>query len=378
MIKRFTAIFKTEDRIFGLDLMRFFAIILVILGHSRWMTASFPKPLRAVLYGSGILGVELFFVLSGFLIGGILLKQFEKNNYSLSFGDIKNFWMRRWLRTLPNYYFILLVYIALYFNEIPDIIWRYFFFLQNIWNTPPNFFEESWSLCIEELSYLISPLILALAAYLFKSAKNINKSIFVWVSIFLIIIITILRAYYSVFFLQEGYKWSHDFREVGLIRLDAIYFGFIVAFIASKYRNYYEKTKVFTFIIGVMGIAALMVFQKNLTEVNPNLFLNTFFTSFLSIAIALTIPFLASIKTFKFQFIAKPITAVSIISYSLYLINNGVVAAMFFKSSNGGEGWTTSFAFDMYILYWFLCLFISTLIFVFFEKPITDLRNRFK
>ncbi len=200
MIKRFTAIFKTEDRIFGLDLMRFFAIILVILGHSRWMTASFPKPLRAVLYGSGILGVELFFVLSGFLIGGILLKQFEKNNYSLNFGDIKNFWMRRWLRTLPNYYFILLVYIALYFNEIPDIIWRYFFFLQNIWNTPPNFFEESWSLCIEELSYLISPLILALAAYLFKSAKNINKSIFVWVSIFLIIIITILRAYYSVFF----------------------------------------------------------------------------------------------------------------------------------------------------------------------------------
>jgi hypothetical protein len=54
------------------------------------------------------------------------------------------------------------------------------------------------------------------------------------------------------------------------------------------------------------------------------------------------------------------------------------VAAMFFKSSNGGEGWTTSFALSMYILYWFLCLFISTLIFVFFEKPMTDLRNRFK
>ena len=157
MYKRFADIFKTENRILGLDLLRFVAIVLVVMGHSRWIVeATFPNPLKVLLHGSGILGVELFFVLSGYLIGGILLKQFQKNNFSLSFEAIKTFWIRRWLRTLPNYYLILLVYFIVFYMQKPDAMWRYLFFLQNIWNHPPYFFEESWSLCIEEISYLIS------------------------------------------------------------------------------------------------------------------------------------------------------------------------------------------------------------------------------
>jgi len=384
MYKRFAYIFKTENRIFGLDLLRFFAIILVVLGHSRWMIeGTFPKPLKALLHGSGILGVELFFVLSGYLIGGILLKQFQKNNFSLNFEGIKTFWMRRWLRTLPNYYFILLVYFIVYYLQKPDAMWRYLIFVQNIWNHPPYFFEESWSLCIEEISYLISPLILALSAFVFGKNGKGNDSHFLYVSIGLIVFVTMLRMIYSTYFLpnyvhEPDFKWSYQFREVALIRLDAIYYGFIAAYIAYKNKDFWNKNKVLLFVVGMLGILLLMALQKTITEGNLNLLSNTFFFTFLSISIAFIIPYLSEMKTIKLQFIAKPITAISIISYSLYLINGGLLAENFKQYTNAGQGWNFMQALGVYLFYWFLCLTLSTLIFVFFEKPMTDLRNKFK
>ena len=378
MYKRFADIFKTENRILGLDLLRFVAIVLVVMGHSRWIVeATFPNPLKVLLHGSGILGVELFFVLSGYLIGGILLKQFQKNNFSLSFEAIKTFWIRRWLRTLPNYYLILLVYFIVFYMQKPDAMWRYLFFLQNIWNHPPYFFEESWSLCIEEISYLISPLILALSVFIFGKNGKGNDSHFLYVSIGLIVFVTILRLIYSAYYIpnhinEPDFKWSYQFREVALIRLDSIYYGFIAAFIAYKNKEFWVKNKLLLFVIGLLGIIALMIFQKNITDSN------TFFFTFLSISIACILPYLSEYKTAKLPFISKPITAVSIISYSLYLINGGLIAENFKRFSNAGEGWNFPQALGVYLLYWIICLTLSTLIFVFFEKPMTDLRNKFK
>jgi peptidoglycan/LPS O-acetylase OafA/YrhL len=384
MYKRFADIFKTENRIFGLDLLRFVAIVLVVMGHSRWIIeATFPNPLKVLLHGSGILGVELFFVLSGYLIGGILLKQFQKNNFSLSFEAIKTFWIRRWLRTLPNYYFILLVYFIVFYLQKPDAMWRYLFFLQNFWNAPPTFFEESWSLCIEEISYLISPLILAFSAFVFGKNGKGKDSYFLYVSIGLIMFVTILRFIYSTYFLPNNihdidFKWTRHFREVALIRLDAIYYGFIAAYIAFKNPTFWKQNSVILFSIGLVVMVFLMVFQKTIVDEHQSLLTNTIFFTFLSISIACILPYLSEYKTAKFSFIAKPITAVSIISYSLYLINGGLIAENFKRFSNAGEGWNFPQALVVYVFYWFICLTLSTLIFVFFEKPMTDLRNKFK
>lgn len=376
MFKRFTGIFKTENRIFGLDLLRFTAIILVVMGHSRWMTASFPQMLRTILYGSGILGVELFFVLSGFLIGAILLKEFEKNGFSLNFPSIKNFYIRRWHRTLPNYYLILLVYILFFFTDKPGSIWRYFFFLQNVWNHPPHFFEESWSLCIEEISYFVTPLLLAFSARYFSKKGKGSQQHFLYASVGLIVVFTILRMIYSIYFLQSGYQWTYNLREVALIRLDAIYYGFVAAYIAAKYADFWKKISVPFFILGIGGILTLMGFQKNIVDEHPGLISNTFFFTFLSIAIACILPFLSGMESTKLKFLAKPITAVSIISYSLYLINGGLLAGAFKRYSHAGAGWVFPQAFIIYVMFWILCLSLSALIFVCYEKPMTDLRNK--
>jgi peptidoglycan/LPS O-acetylase OafA/YrhL len=121
-----------------------------------------------------------------------------------------------------------------------------------------------------------------------------------------------------------------------------------------------------------------MALQKNITEVHKGLLANTFFFTLLSISIAFVIPYLSAIKNIKSNFIAKPITAVSVISYSLYLVNGGLIAEKIKHYSNSGEGWSFIQASLIYLFYWFFCLFLSAIIFVLYEKPMTDLRNKFK
>ena len=89
---------STSKRNFGLDLVRAIAILLVLITHIG-LKSDYVGGLEI-----GNLGVEFFFVLSGFLIGGILIKDFS--NGGVNIPVIANFWIRRWFRTLPVYYLV--------------------------------------------------------------------------------------------------------------------------------------------------------------------------------------------------------------------------------------------------------------------------------
>lgn len=378
----FKGLFQSEGRIFGLDLLRFLAIVLVVLGHSRWMIQTFPKPIKVMLHGSGILGVELFFVLSGFLIGGILLKTYEKNGHFLKFSDIQEFWIRRWFRTLPNYILILFVYMYLYWDSKPADVWKYFLFIQNAFTYPPHFFEESWSLAIEEISYLLSPLVLALFTIIVGFFRPANSWWFLWMSLILIALITLLRYYFSVTQLplymdMPRYSWQYNLREVALIRLDSIYYGFVAVFISKHFSKAWVQTKHITAIVGLAGVLALMAFTGPILEQNTSDFKNTIFFSLLSISIGLLLPYLSEMKNAPIKVLAAPITFVSIVSYSMYLINGGIVSwqmKLFFEE---GKDMSALQMTGVYALYWIICLGLSALIFVVYEKPFTTLRDKF-
>ena len=139
-----------------LDLCRALAILLVMLSHGRVFLRS-AMPWAEYFRFGGFLGVELFFVLSGFLIGGILIRLSRQGGTHWLGG----FYARRWFRTLPNYYLFVLINILLvWWGTRPgelDEVWKYLVFIQNLFGPHPLFFPEAWSLAVEEVFYLFIP-----------------------------------------------------------------------------------------------------------------------------------------------------------------------------------------------------------------------------
>ena len=151
---------KNYNRNYGLDTLRSIAIILVFMAHYTWLT---DQTLFGPLGHMGGVGVDLFFALSGYLIGNQIFSALKSHeNFSLPI-----FYARRLLRTLPNYFFVLGIYFLLpIFREKPLItpLWKFITFTQNF-GLSSSAFSHAWSLCIEEQFYLLLPLIALFLIY---------------------------------------------------------------------------------------------------------------------------------------------------------------------------------------------------------------------
>src|SRR5580700_619224 len=154
-----------------LDALRGLAILLVIFHNA---SEKFPALHLQGLFANGWMGVDLFFVLSGFLITGILL------DTKLSEGYLKNFYARRCLRIWPLYYsviFFMFVVLPFLSRSEGHIIfeksspwWAYPLFLQNFLISPistaaAGALGVTWSLAIEEQFYLVWPWIVKFCSY---------------------------------------------------------------------------------------------------------------------------------------------------------------------------------------------------------------------
>ncbi|MDP3856965.1 MAG: acyltransferase [Stagnimonas sp.] len=144
----------TPPRYHGLETLRALAILLVFMYHYQVFVS------REATFGWGSeigwIGVDLFFVLSGYLIGNQIFSGLRRGR-SLS---LKHFYARRLLRTLPNFYVVLALYFlfpVLMGGKEPPPLWRFLSFTQNIGLQPGTAFSHAWSLCIEEQFYLLLP-----------------------------------------------------------------------------------------------------------------------------------------------------------------------------------------------------------------------------
>ena len=230
-----------HKRIFGLDLLRFAAIMCVLLAHTAGFI-SYGNTLNVIANYGAILGVEFFFVLSGMLIGTIIIKTHVMEKIT-TFSSVNVFWIRRWFRTLPNYYLMFLVYFVMdfFFEHIPNIDglkWAsYLLFLQNA-VTPENntFYGVAWSLCIEEWFYLLFPLLLILIQGFFK-----KKSTSLLIAIFVFMVLPLLVRAILVF--TSNIEWDAGFRKMLFIRLDGIAIGVLSAFINYYFSDFWTKNK---------------------------------------------------------------------------------------------------------------------------------------
>jgi peptidoglycan/LPS O-acetylase OafA/YrhL len=362
------------NRIFGLDLLRFFAIMFVVLGHSKILI---PDQYD-VYVGKTILdGVSIFFVLSGFLIGQILIKQINAGN--TSWRALLHFWSRRWLRTLPVYFFVLIFLLLYTFDlkpeRIPDDWYKYFFFLQNFFVIQPSFFNESWSLSIEEWFYLIIPFLIFLFLYFFP--KKI-KAVILFVIFATIIFVLVYRYYlYLDFKILNEKNFYLDMLTQVFPRLDGIMLGVFAAFIAVYYSHIWKK--IAKFYVFILMFLSLYLFKQFVSDYN-GVFHCVWMPLIKSIAVFFMLPYLSNLKLKKINMIAKIITLISVISYSLYLVNRTIVIDIVFKylihdnllkSHEFGDYWVIE-----YILFWIVCIVFSFLMYRFIETPFLKMRKK--
>ncbi len=172
-------------RVPELDGVRGLAILMIVVYHYGFGSIGNDAGRFTALLGGGLSlfwsGVDLFFVLSGFLIGGILIDHRRSGNY------FRTFYTRRICRIVPIYYLWMILFLVLaeatlalkrdylgwhgtLFFPLPDFPqWGYFLFMQNLPMAKGDTFCSpwicaTWSLCIEEQFYLLMPLMVWLVS----------------------------------------------------------------------------------------------------------------------------------------------------------------------------------------------------------------------
>ena len=286
----------------GLDVVRALAISLVLVSH-------FIDSLNF----TGIYGVELFFALSGFLIGGILYRMLVAAP-RWSSGEVKRFWLRRWWRTLPNYYLFLVVFSVFHaWTSVlpgPGGFAPFLVFCQDLLGMKSPFFSVSWSLCVEEWFYLFFPVCILL----FTALRCSKRNAFVCTTLLFLLFPPALREW--MFAAND----PESVRLMTLPRLDAIFYGVATAFAVARFRVP-ASWRAGLLAAAAVGLTALAVYEHHCFEDGRMIpFYRAAFV-LLPLCVSLALPFFESVVTLprSLQVFAAPITKLSLWSYSIYL-----------------------------------------------------------
>jgi peptidoglycan/LPS O-acetylase OafA/YrhL len=225
-----------QDRIYYLDLLRALAIMLVFTGHT---VLSYGSPAMLAPLQFGGTGVDLFFLLSGWLIGSQLFAEQKK----FSNIDVKRFWIRRWMRTMPAYFVVLLATLAQLYvtkDQVANTL-PYFFFIQNYFY-PLEYFSISWSLSVEEQFYLtVAPLIFVISR--FRPSAQLG------ILLTLLLLPTVFRAL----------GWFTNTSETH-VRWDCCLMGVLLAHIHYKHRQHWDACKKYAGPMLIVGTVIYLAF----------------------------------------------------------------------------------------------------------------------
>ncbi len=365
MLNILRAEINNPKRVYGLDVLRALAVFIVVYEHGNFILEKVSPTLASIPI---IDGVDLFFVLSGFLIGGILLRGLATEE-KIGFSFVKKFLVRRWFRTLPNYFLflalnVLLIALGLANGFINKYIITFFVFMQNFFKPYDFLYWESWSLSIEEWFYLLFPIGILICSFFMKN----RKALFLFLTIAMILFSTAVRFYKARNAGSFDYEiWDFWIRKLVPCRFDSIGFGLLAAWIHFYYNDLWVKSKWICFFVGAVLFGIVLNYNFN----NSPYFACTTYFTVSALAAMFLLPLAEQEKTGSGKF-AKAVICLSIISYAVYLTNLGIAAALIVNNTHYWEhGWL------YYFLYWTGTLVFSALVYNYFEKPITNLRERF-
>lgn len=305
------------QRVFGFDVVRAIAILLVLVAHltggAAYLLAIEQHELWHLLPSMGFLGVEMFFVLSGFLIGRIILQIAASNPSPRDWGI---FLKRRWARTIPLY----AIWVAgLAICAPPEtqalrtVLEVATFTHALAWsNTNTAWFGISWSLAVEEWFYLLFVLTVAGIA-----AMSRRHAVAVACVLFLLLP---LAARFTV----TG-EWDATMRKVTVLRLDAIAYGVAAAILWTRLRS---VRTTYAIPLAVLGISLLVVLLNVVAAMALMPVARVFAFNVASIGAALCLPAVAA-WGIAGQAWSIPVTWLSTRSYGLYLSHYPIMQATF-------------------------------------------------
>lgn len=378
------------SRLFGIDFLRAMAILLVVFAHSTTMIVEF-RPFSLVslpFVTAGYLGVEVFFVISGFLIGSILIKTLERYktfNPKLLF----HFYARRWMRTIPTYFLAVTVFFAIRgwhrnepFSENLWLLIRYLTFTQNIAGTDQTF-GIAWTLAIEEWFYLVFPVSLLLLGLLLKKHKRIlekvsrgwmafvirPKFIVLFTVIIYVVIGNVLRL--AVYFYNPDSPWLLSLQST-FMRIDAIPYGVLSSWIVFYYRDALRarvlRWSLFSFVIGFVGSGYYLMYLDPLHQY-PFLSKTLFYT-YTDVSLAFGVLYFTTIGKPR-PSIHIPIALIAHMSYSLYLFHFIILYLL-------ATIWKLEPGVPTFLTYWILTFLLSIVVYFYVESPMTAMREKFR
>lgn len=366
------------NRIYGLDIVRAAAILCVVYVHGFFLLGGAVPQQWLKYMGLPIPdALSVFFVLSGYLIGGILIRYLERSTASVA--NLHRFWIRRWCRTLPNYYLILVV-LTVYHTQVSGLdlasVWKYFFFLQNVDTPHPPFFAEAWSLAVEEWFYLLVPILLFVGVRAGLSVKQAVLGI-----VLLVIVASLAVRGYRYYFTGITSITELDLilRKQVVTRMDSLIWGVLGAAIHYYYGDLWRWRPRLTFAAGIamLTLHNLLFSYRTALGLSLNLYYCVFSFSLVAVGALLILPFLSGIRHGKGR-IHRWVTVVSITSFSMYLIHLNLVQFILVPASIKVLDLSLAplpLALLKLSLYWTYTLLGSVLLYKYFEMPTTALRR---
>ena len=273
-------ILSSESRNSAVDVMRAIAILGVVIFH---FNNSLPY---------GYLGVDLFFVISGFLVSGLLTRKFLENE-RINFGQ---FFLQRGFKILPSYFAFLLIgnvlAFYLYRHSDPSQLmeaseWKkYIFFYKNFSMQPlHSTFDQAWSLCVEEHFYLVLPV----TFIVLQISGGGKKQLFTLTS--LAIASGIIFKVLSFFFSHSG---DTAFKTYN--RMDGLAWGMLLNLIITYYPDLLKRIrKPFYLFFYSFFFFALLVF----TDINQD---SAFFHKVVLLSFAPFLFFLMLLGIYSYDF----------------------------------------------------------------------------
>ncbi len=354
-----------------LDSLRFFAVLGVLVSH-YWIPHNLVWLFRDMDWGS--MGVRLFFVLSGFLITGILLdcRQIAEDTFQSPLHFVRQFYFRRFLRIFPIYYLVIGIALLIDYPPAREIwIWL-ISYTSNIYITVTNTwigqFSHFWSLAVEEQFYLFWPWII-----LFFPRRRLP-----FVILLLIVLAPIFRLY--AYELHRFDVSPFDFKSgtFTLGNLDSLGMGAMLAFVQ---RLNIAKQTLQNYVSGIILPFGVFLYLLTLALYHYHIKPSVFF-SFNDFALSMIFVWLISVTAAgvkglfgrvlefaPFQYLGKISYGIYVYHYFVPFLIAPVFSALGLQYDTPGP---TNFLFSSLV-----AIGVASLSWHVFEFPINSLKRHF-